>query len=222
MLSDVRSSQTLHVQDAAQAELLFDERPRRVLAPFVGHADTASRAADSLGMPLNSLLYQVRRLLDAKLLTVVREERRGGRAVKHYRATAERFIVPYALTPAETPEVLLAAQHAEPDARLRRNLVRAGLELLEQQSAEGVGVQVVLDGPRLVLRNMVGPDAEWNFLAPTAPAMVDYTLEDVHLDFAEAKALQAELCALVARYRVKRGGQPYTLRLAMAPQGQQD
>ena len=218
MPPDVRSSQTLHVRQAAQAELLFDERARRVLAPFVGQASSAARAAQSLGMPLNTLLYQVRRLLDAGLLIVTQEERRAGRAVRHYRASAERFTVPYALTPAETPEVLLAAQHAGPDARLRRDLVSAGLELLEQQGTEGVGVQVTLDGPRLVLRNMVGPDAEWNFLEPAAPAMVDYWLEDVHLDFEEAKALQGELCELVARYRTKRGGQAYTLRLALAPQ----
>lgn len=218
MPPDIRSRQTLHVRGAAQAELLFDDRVRRVLAPFVGQECSASRAADRLGMPLNSLLYQVRRLLNAELLTVVREERRAGRAVRHYRAAAERFIVPYALTPAETPEVLLAAQHAGPDARLRRHLTQAGLELLEQQGSEGVGVHVVLDGPRLVLRNMVGPDAKWNFLDPVAPAMVDYWLEDVHLDFGEAKALQAELCELVARYRARRGGLAYVLRLALAPQ----
>ncbi|THF67888.1 helix-turn-helix transcriptional regulator [Deinococcus sp. Arct2-2] len=221
MPPDVRSSPTLHVCETVQAGLLFDDRVRRVLAPFVGQACSASRAADRLGMPLSSLLYQVRRLLNAKLLIVVREERRAGRAVRHYRAAAERFIVPYTLTPAETPEMLLAAQHAGPDARLRRHLTRAGLELLEQQGLGGVGVQVVLDGPRLVLRNMVGPDAEWNFLDPGAPAMVDYWLEDVHLEFEEAKALQAELCELVARYKERqetRGGQTYVLRLALAPQ----
>lgn len=218
MQPELGSRQTVQVRDVVQAALLLDERARHVLAPFVGQACSASGVAEHLGMPLTSLLYQVRRLLDAKLLVVEREERRAGRAVKYYRAAAERFIVPYALTPAETPDVLLLAQHAGPDARLRRNLVHAGLELLEQQGTEGVGVQVVLDGPRLVLRNMVGPDAGWNFLDPAAPAMVDYWLEDVHLDFEEAKALQAELCELVERYRTKRGGQAYVLRLALAPQ----
>ncbi|GHF54321.1 transcriptional regulator [Deinococcus metalli] len=205
------------MHDARQAELLFDERTRRLLAPFVGHDRTASQVAALLGTPLNSLLRGVRLLLDAGLLTVTREEKRAGRPVRHYRAVAERFALPYALTPAETPEALLAAEHAGPEARLRQGLVGAGLELVRQQQGV-VGVHAVMDGPRLVLRNAVGPDAPWNFLDPAAPAMVDYWLEDLRLDFEEAKALQAELCELFARYRRRTGQQAYTLRLALAPQ----
>ncbi|MDQ3397540.1 MAG: hypothetical protein M3511_07175, partial [Deinococcota bacterium] len=73
------------------------------------------------------------------------------------------------------------------------------------------------EGARLVLKNIVGPDSEWNFLDPEAPAMVDYWQEDVQLDFEEAKRLQAELCMIFARYKTRRGGQVYTLRLALAP-----
>lgn len=215
---DHGSSVTLHVHDARQAKLLFDERTRRLLAPFVGREQTASQAAMFLGTPLNSLLRGVRRLLDARLLIVTRDVKRAGRPVRHYRAVAERFVVPYALTPAETPEALLAAQHAGPEARLRRGLVKAGTELVRQQQGELMGVQVEMDGPRLVLKNAVGPDASWNFLDPEAPAMVDYWLEDVQLDFEEAKALQAELCEVFARYRGRKGRQTYTLRLALAPQ----
>lgn len=207
----------MQVHDTRQAKLLFDRRTRQLLAPFVEQERTASQAASLLGMPLNSLLRGVRRLLDAGLLAVTREERRAGRPVRHYRAAAERFVVPYALTPAEMPEALLTAEHAELEARLRRGLVGAGLELARQQGDDLVGVQVVMDGARLVLKNAVGPDARWNFLDPRAPAMVDYWLEDVRLNFEEAKALQAELCEVFARYRGREGHQTYTLRLALAP-----
>lgn len=200
-----------------QAELLLDERARRALSPFVGRERTAAGAAEELGMHLNTLLYQVRRLVDAGLLRVTRLEPRAARAVKHYRAVAEHFVLPYNLTRAETPETLLAQEHAGPEARLRRGLIHAGLELLNQQEPESVGVQVVLEGSRLVLKNIVGPDSEWNFLDPEAPAMVDYWQEDVHLDFEEAKRLQAELCTIFARYKTRRGGQAYILRLALAP-----
>lgn len=200
-----------------QAELLMDERARRALSPFVGRERTAAGAAEELEIHLNTLLYQVRRLVDAGLLRVTRQERRAGRAVKHYRAVAEHFVVPYHLTRAETPEMLLAQEHAGPEARLRRGLIHAGLELINQQGPEGVGIQVVLEGARLVLKNIVGPDSEWNFLDPEAPAMVDYWQEDVQLDFEEAKRLQAELCMIFARYKTRRGGQVYTLRLALAP-----
>lgn len=213
------SRTTWQVSDAEQAQALFDARLRRILSPFVGHEQTANQAASLLGMPLNSLLRGVHRLLDAGLLRVERVEKRAGRAVRHYRAVADRFVVPYALTPAETPEALLAAEHAGPEARLRRGLVQAGLEVLHLQGEGLAGVQAVMDGPRLVLKNMVGPDAEWNFLDPQVPALVDYWLEDLRLDFEQAKRLQAELCEVFTRYRGQRGAQVYTLRLALAPQG---
>lgn len=125
---------------------------------------------------------------------MTRQERRAGRAFKHYKAVAEHFVVPYHLTRAETSAMLLAQEHAGPEARLRRGLIHAGLELVNQQGQEGLGVQVVLEGPRLVLKNLVGPEWGWNFLDPIAPAMVDYWQEDVQLDFEEAKRLQAS-CA---------------------------
>jgi len=45
----------------------------------------------------------------------------------------------------------------------------------------------------------VRPDTDWNFLDPQAPAIVDYWLQDVQVDFAQAKQLQREMCELVER-----------------------
>ena len=96
-----------------------------MLSPFVGAARTASSVARELEMPLNTLLYGLKGLLEVGLIEVTHEERRAGRAVKHYRAVAEAFFLPYAVTPAETPEVLLAQEHASRQTRLIRGLVGA-------------------------------------------------------------------------------------------------
>jgi hypothetical protein len=51
----------------------------------------------------------------------------------------------------------------------------------------------------------------------SAPAIVDYYLQDVRLDFDEAKQFQRELCALINRYRGTQGSQRYAVRLALTP-----
>lgn len=211
------SSRELHVEQPEAARLLLEPATLRALSPFVGRGRAASEVARELAMPLNTLLYQIKQLLKAGLLEVVREERRAGRAIKRYRAVAESFLLPYAVTPAETPEVLLEQEHAPRQGRLIRGLVRAAYGELDAQGERVWGVRVGLEGGKLAVRNAIGPDSSWNFLDPTAPALVDLWAEDVMLDFAEAKALQRELCDLLGRYRAKRGQQGYIIRLGMAP-----
>lgn len=220
MRDDSRDSLEWEVRDPEAARLLLDEKARRLLSPFVGRERTASDVAEAVGLPLTTALYQLRRLQDAGLLRVTDTRRRAGKALKLYRAVAERFLVPYDVTPALTPEALLHAEHAPWEARLVRGLVAAGGEALDGQGRPAFGVRVVLEGDRLVPRNVVGPDASYSLLGPDAPAIVDYWLGDVELGFEDAKALQRELCELVARYRDRRGGGPaYVLRVAMAPSG---
>ncbi len=207
----------LRVEAPEVARKLLEPATLRALSPFVGEARTASEVARELELPLNTLLYQVRGLLKLGLLEVEREACRAGRAVKHYRAVAEAFFLPYTVTPAETPEVLLAQEHASRQGRLIRGLVEAAYGELDPQGEHVWGVRVGLEAGRLTVRNAIGPESPWNFLDADAPALVDLWAEDVTLDFAEAKALQKELCELLGRYRAKRGRQGYIVRLGMAP-----
>ena len=95
------------VEDQRAADTLVDPLKRRYLEPFLGQTLTLQGAADKLGIPANSMLYQVRRLLSLRLLEVVSIEARGGRSSKLYRASAESFFVPFGSTSAETLEALL-------------------------------------------------------------------------------------------------------------------
>ncbi len=216
MPSSIGSSPVLRVERPEMARLLLEQSTLKLLSPFVGRQRSASGAAQELGMPVNTLLYQIKRLLDAGLLEVAEERKRAGRAVKHYRAVAEAFFVPYELTPLETPQALLEAEHAPRERRLVEGLVRAGLEVLEQ--GEPVwGARIALEHGRLTASNSIGPNSSWNFLDPTAPAIADWWAEGVQLEFEDAKALQAEMCDLIERYRSRSGPQSYIVRLGMAP-----
>ena len=214
-----RPRRELRVETPEAARRLLEPATLKVLSPFVGRSRAASEVARELRVPLNTLLYQLNRLLEVGLIEVVGEVRRAGRAMKRYQAVADTFLLPYAVTPAETPEVLLAQEHAPRQAKLIQGLVRAAYNELGARGERVWGVRVGLEGGRLTVRNAIGPESSWNFLGASAPALVDLWAEDVTLDFAEAKALQKELCDLFGRYRAKKGQQSYIVRLGMAPLG---
>ena len=109
-------------------------------------------------MPLNSLLYQIKRLLELGLLKITRVESRAGRAIKYYQAVAESFYIPYHLTPAETPEALLEQETIPRQKRLNLNLVRSAQYALDKRGETVWGIQVALEGQKLVMRNAIGPE----------------------------------------------------------------
>jgi DNA-binding transcriptional ArsR family regulator len=211
------ASQELRVERPYAALMLLDPEMLRALSPFVRYERAAASVAEELGLPLSTLLYRLKRLRHAGLLELSRIERRAGSAIRHYRATSHAFFVPYHLTPLETPEALLEREHAPRQRRLERSLVRAGQSQFDGRGQPVFGVRVVLEGERLVVRNALGPDTDWNFLSPLTPAIVDLWAEDVRLEFEDAKALQAEMCDLLKRYRALSGPQGYIVRVAMAP-----
>lgn len=106
-MKEVLSNKQHLVEDQRAADTLIDPLKRRYLEPFMDQTLTLQQAADKLGIPANSMLYQVKRLLSLGLLKVVRIEARSGRPSKLYRASAESFFVPFRNTSAETFEALL-------------------------------------------------------------------------------------------------------------------
>ena len=214
---EIGSRKNLTLKHPKVAAALLEQTTLLILAPFVKTARSASSVASELGMPLNSLMYQIKRLLDLELLCTVRSESRAGRAIKYYQAVAETFEIPYHLTPAQTPEALLEREATPRQRRLIRHLARSGLQTIDQRGESVWGVKVALEGEQLVVGNAIGADSDWNFLDPTAPAMLDWWSEDLRLEFEDAKAMQAELCHLIGRYRAKSGRQGYIVHVAMAP-----
>lgn len=87
------------VNDPAQAEILSDSKALRFFGPFLARERSAGSAAAELGVPIDRLLYRIRRFLETGLLRIVREEPRSGRPIKIYRSSADAYFVPFAVTP---------------------------------------------------------------------------------------------------------------------------
>lgn len=125
-----------------QARLLSDDAATRFLEPFLGRERSASQAARELGVPLDTLLYRVKRFLDAGLLEVVREEPRAGRPIKIYRTVADGFYVPFGLTSfAEHEEQMREQLRSGEDA-----IVRAASRMLREIGEEGRRIYRTADG----------------------------------------------------------------------------
>ena len=193
----------LRVEAPGVAALLLDPRTLVGLTPFIGRMRSAADVAAESGR---------------SLLRVAAVTPRKGRAVKRYQAVADAFFVPYAATPNEVPETLLAAEHRRFQAQFTRNFVRVGRDEIGAAAPQVWGVRVHLNGDgRLIAYSDLEEHSAWCFTRPQAPAMTDLWANDVRLDFNDAKALQQEMAALLERYRRRGGQQGYIVRLAMAP-----
>ena len=176
-----------------------------------------SEAANDLGVPLNTLHYRVKKMLDLGLLEVASEETVGGHATKRYRTTSKEFVVPFAAT----SNVDLVS-YGEAIERSSADIVAQGWAYsLGQQSLEwafrirfmpeiGVGQQ------------LVGKDAEGRYESPTAlPNSTNYCVMDaeLRLDSATAAALQDDLQSLYGKYMHKQSadGTPRWLVFAFVP-----
>lgn len=203
------------------AELLTDWRQRRFFEPFVPGPTTITEAAEVLGVKLNAMHYRVTQLLNLGLLEVVGATKRGGRAVKLYRPTAEAFFVPFAATPHATMVEMIRRLSA-----LDEFLGHAVATLTAQSESWGVlvsagtseesGLEVKLTP--LDAQGAPAPRPSGALLASSAPAV--WSGETcVMLDFETAKALQRELADLSRRFEGMQSasGQPYYVVLGMTP-----
>jgi hypothetical protein len=203
----------LTVTHPEAADLLINPHTLRQLEPFLGRDCTVGQAARETGAKPNTVLSRVRRLLSLGLLRIVREEPRGGRAVKVYRSSADVFFVPYEATTADSLESALAARDAYWETLLRRNVVRARMEAVGTW-----GTRIYRDARgRLQVQTAVNPFQNFTTLHPAGPAVLSAWRDSLFLDFEDAKTLQQEMFALLKRYGQKRGAQRYIIRLGLAP-----
>lgn len=102
------------VSDPRAAALLIDPKALEWLKPFIGDALTVQEAARQEGVNPNTMYGWVKRLEAVGLVHIARVEPRKGRAVKRYRAVADTFFVPFAVSPYAAPENALAALDSRP------------------------------------------------------------------------------------------------------------
>lgn len=208
------SSKVRKVTDPAAVRYLTDIEHLRYLEPFIGAARTVTDVAAQLEVKANSLLYRVNRMVELGLLEVERFKKRKGRAVKHYRSSADAFFVPYAATNAVRPEEwLLQWGNRFQDSLISQVLGTA----LEDAPAWGMQVSRNDGGFLSVLPSTEEGEPILPDFGPQHPATILGLGTGLFLDFADAKEFQKELHDLILKYWHKRGGQQYMLRVALAP-----
>ncbi len=109
----VETERGVHVAaNTEQARLLTDPDSVRYFKPFLGESKTQSQAAAELGAKLGTLHYRVNTFVKAGLLEVVREQKRAGRPIKHYRSIEPEMFIPFSLTPYATLKESIGEQLA--------------------------------------------------------------------------------------------------------------
>lgn len=221
-------SSPLAVTDPAAVRLLMRGRTRRVLGAFLAGESSVSGAARRTGTDIRVVHRAVLALTGAGLLSVQREEKRAGRAIKVYAAVASAFFVPFSATDAATLDEL-SSSYAGYYAELFRQASAHEFDRLHREQAAGRewGVRLYLapeghwqtdtsyEGAELI-------DAAVRYQGPVG-LMLDANAS-VTLSEEEAKAVQHELILLLMRlrplsldYRQAGTGEPYLLRLGLVP-----
>lgn len=120
MQSAAQSSE-MRIANPAQAAALENPLRARLLMACVAQERSLTDLRWHSGQTLPKLHYHVTRLLDAELLYVSREQARGGRPIRFFRAIAQSFLVPQEFL-GELPGEGLAAELRNLLQRSRRDM----------------------------------------------------------------------------------------------------
>lgn len=211
-MKEQKSSSIKIISDAKAADTLINPKTLRMLEPFLAKDCTILEAAYETEEKANTVLSRIKRFMDYGLITITKEEKRAGRAIKHYRSTADIFFVPYEATTAESLEAMMAERDSYWEKLLRKAVVQTRIEDLGTW-----GTRIYKDNRgRLQVQTAVNPEENYSMLDQNQAAILSSWRDSVYLDFDDAKELQTEMFELLKRYQQKSGNQRYIIRLGMA------
>jgi predicted ArsR family transcriptional regulator len=101
---NANTANRVEIDDPGQAKLLTNPESFRFLEPFMARDCTVSQAAKELKCNVDTMLYRVKTFVKAGLLKVVKTQSRRGRSIKVYRSSADKYFVPFEITPYEDVE----------------------------------------------------------------------------------------------------------------------
>lgn len=189
------------MNNAVQAGAFQNQLRCRLLMACTHREKTLTQLKAEIGAPLPKLHYHAERLIAAGLLTVSRSEARAGRAIRYFRALAERFFVPHAFL----PQLPSDAWITELRQALRDESNRSGeVSLLYASDPHG----------RMIVRLVRGEDS-----AP--PGSIELWRR-LRLDPEQRAALGEEMGALLERYAMVEpgdGAKDFLAHAAFAPRG---
>lgn len=180
------------MSSSAIARVLEEPRRRRLLLSLVDHERSLKQVADLNRLPLNLAHYHIKKLVEAGLVEVTRQQKRAGRPVRFYRARYSAYFIPAALL------------HSRPAQQLARELA-AALQASRDRSGAGVLLDVDETG-RARMREAPG----------NSPVPLE-TWRRLKLSRKDAEALFEDLRNAVHRYeRLGRGRSTWTIHFALA------
>lgn len=202
------------VTDPASVKLFLDSAALTTLEHLMLAEHSVAQLAQTLHAPLNAVHHRVRRLVAAGLVHETRAEPRHGRPIRHYRATADAYLVPYDATPLTTVEDLIGLHETGFARRFLSAVVHTGRRLVVNE--RDIGLRVFRDGDAVTvdITPRAGEFTLDEFLHPDAPVLL-LNWGELHLNRDDAKAMQRELHALHARYAAKGGPERYLFRLGL-------
>ena len=174
------------------------------LDPFFDHELSVTEYAALRDITRNAAFKIVRKLEALGLIECSREVKRGGKAIRFYRAVAAQFFVPFSKIPAEEFVQTLNARNWQMVMQAISRLFAEG-RLVEQ----GYGA-ITLRGPngRIGLLPGRADGSTWDVMAPDFPAFLgQWSL--LRLDFERAKAQQFDLASVLEKYLPSNGSGEY-------------
>jgi hypothetical protein len=208
MTEDVESKRVQAITNKTTAALLLNPDLMGCLQRLMEGEWTVAALAKDLGIGIGSLHYRVQQLLEHGLICVNREEKRAGRAIKHYTATASSFFVPFNLTNFETLQAfwwaILEPKHQVFVGNLVRNAEKRTINL------DGRGVIVKhIQGAGLQLQSVPRPKEISN------DPVSWFGEEDFQLSHEQAQAFRFEMRELIAKYKLEAGSHPYVMQAGL-------
>ena len=202
------------VSSTAAARILLRPEERRFLEPFLGRELSAGQAARELGLPVEQLAYRVRALTAKGLLQVTRTVPRKGRAVTMYRAPTE-IRAPLDLLPYEDVRGFFSLV----DSGLREIFLASIARLADRAGLRDWVVRLYRADDGGIRLDLAPAGGAWDpsaLLTEAAPA-VAFNWVPLALDDQQAKQLQHELIALIARYQRQSATTTHLLGLFLTP-----
>lgn len=202
----------LVIDEPRAAAALLDPDFEVLLKPFMRGPSTVHEAAAWLGLEPRALYYPVRRMLGFGLLELAFTRPRRGRALKHYRASAKSFFVPFRASSYPSMEDFIARTEEAWSKRLLRSLAK---QATEAEGTEHLCLQIRYQDGFLIHSLVFDPrlDVPSPLLPERAVSSWDTKL---YLSEDDAQALAEELQVVVARYRDHRSGPRQLVHVAVA------
>lgn len=214
-----RSKDVLELRDPKLAAMLLEANTLRYLEPFVDDSRSADEVAKEMNISLNTLLYQIKRLIQLGFLELSSQTPRRGRPIKRYRAVAKAFFIPFDATHFDTFSQMLLREYEPLYQRFIEGFLSAAVQMVNQNAGQDIGMNISKEDGRFTVRHGTNPlrSVHLNPLEPTAPAILLLWQDQLRLDFETAKTMQAELFEILEKYRAQDGSGSYIAHIALAP-----